>query len=174
MLDDLIDEMSARVVQKIQEAFATNQYPGDDNLVEDSSYWESINLSDQLKGKDWREISLETLKKNRFSLSLFTPEAFRYYLPAFIIASVLHADEVDTLPSSVFHNLTPPEGEGLDMDEFLKRNGDFNALQREAIREFIKLYVTVETSYPDPKRERATRFWKESENSPISNKNDCT
>ena len=159
MLDDLIDDISSRAAQKTQTAFATSRYPGDDNLVEDRSYWEAISLLEQFKGKDWREIPLEVLKRNRFSLSLFTPEAFRYYLPTFILASVLHSDEVDTLPDSVFCSLTPPEQEGTEMDEFLKRVGSFSALQREAIREYIKLYITIETSYSDPKRERAIKFW---------------
>jgi hypothetical protein len=173
MLDDLIDEMTARVAQKTQAAFATNEYPGDENLVEDSSYWEAINLSEQFKGKDWKEIPLEVLKRNRFSLSLFTQEAFHYYLPTFILASVLHADDVDTLPDNVFSSLTPPEEEGSDMDEFLKKTESFNALQKEAIREYIKLYLTIETSYSDPKRERAIKFWNDSDYSSISNDNDC-
>ncbi|NJL88244.1 MAG: hypothetical protein HC886_23475 [Leptolyngbyaceae cyanobacterium SM1_1_3] len=171
-LDNLIDELSVRVVQKTQTAFATSQYPGDDDLVEDKSYWEAINLSEQFRGKDWKKIDLKVLKKNRFSLSLFTPEAFHYYLPTFILASVLHPDEVDTLPDSVFYSLTPPEEEGAEMDKFRRRTENFNATQRESIREYIELYTTIETSYSDSKKERAINFWTQHNAPSIPDKND--
>jgi hypothetical protein len=168
MLDDIIDKLSIEIVQKTQIAFADNQYPGDENLVEDPEYWEAINLSEQLKGKDWRAVPLEVLNKYRFNLSLFTPEAFHYYLPAFILASVLFSDQVDTLPDNLIYNLTPPEKDGLDMDKFLKIAKSFKTSQKEVIREFIKLYVTLETSYQDLNIERVTKFWNECDYPPIS------
>lgn len=161
MLDDIIDELSVKIVQKTQAAFAENQYPGDQNLVEEPEYWEAINLSEQFKGKDWRTVPLEVLNRYRFNLSLFTPEAFHYYLPALILASVLFRLEVDTLPDNLIYNLTLPEDDGLDMDRFLRIAKSFNTSQKEVIREFIKLYVTLETSYQDPNIERVTKFWSE-------------
>ncbi|BAT56962.1 hypothetical protein NOS3756_59740 (plasmid) [Nostoc sp. NIES-3756] len=105
MLDNIIDKLSATIIQKTQTAFADNQYPGDENLVEDPGYWEAINLSEQFKGKDWRAVPLEMLNRYRFNLSLFTPDAFHYYSPAFILASVLFPEQVDTLPTTLFITL---------------------------------------------------------------------
>lgn len=161
MLDDIIDELSVKIVQKTQAAFADNQYPGDENLVEDSEYWEAINLSEQFKRKNWKVVPLEVLNRYRFNLSLFTPEAFHYYLPALILASVLFRSEVDTLPDNLIYNLTPPNEDGLNMDKFLRIAKSFNTSQKEVIREFIKLYATVETSYQDPNIKRVTKFWNE-------------
>jgi hypothetical protein len=156
-IDD--DNGNTELAQEIEHAFATSQYPGDDRLVENPSYWEAPDVVASFKGKNWQEIPVEVLFTHRLSLPLFTPEAFRYYLPAYLIASVLHPNEVDTLTENIFSMLTPPETEGSKMERFLKRVQGFTPEQKASIRAFVKLYVDTETSYPDPDRERAMKFW---------------
>ena len=65
---------------------------------------------------------------------------------------------MDTLWESIFYNLTPPEEETA-MASFLNKINGFTQQQVEVIKLYIKLYITLETSYPDPKRERASHFW---------------
>jgi hypothetical protein len=42
----------------------------------------------QYNGKDWRELDAAFLKKNSDAIYAFTPEAFCYYLPAYLIAGM--------------------------------------------------------------------------------------
>lgn len=153
------DEMSAKIVQETQIAFADIQYPGDDRLVESSGYWELEKLAEQFRGKNWKEVPVTTINRYRFCLSFFTPEAFCYYLPAFILAVRLFPDEVDTLPDNVYYRLTPPEQDGTQMDKLIRIANILNLPQKEVVKQFIQLYLIEEPSSSIPQRERITKFW---------------
>lgn len=151
----------AEFVQKIEQAFAGAEHPGQDRLVAYPDYWESPSVIESFADTAWDSVPLDTLINHRLSLPLFTPEAFRFYLPAFLRAAVLHPVAVDTLTENLFFMLTPPESAGPEMDLFLGRVAGLNAAQKAVIRKFIKLYNETETSYPDPRRERSSNFWEQ-------------
>jgi len=151
--------MADELVQEIERAFAGAENPGSERLVEYPDHWESPAVIESFAGTHWNDVPLDTLINHRLSLPLFTPEAFRFYLPAFLRAAVLHPATVDTLTENLFFMLTPPESLEAEMDLFLRRLNGLNAEQKAVIRKFIKLYNETETSYPDPQRERAASFW---------------
>jgi hypothetical protein len=90
---------------EIRAAFAARPYPGDDRLASGPSYSgdegdENGDVERFFRGKDWREVTLDAilggraLQPNSF-LFFLSPEAFVYYLPAFLIASLDVALDVD-------------------------------------------------------------------------------
>src|SRR4051794_33677193 len=90
------------VKTKILKAFAATPYPGDKNLVTDQSGYdpEYREVLRAFKGKGWKDISVEMVRKYKDALPLFTPAAFRYYLPAYMIACVDSYYDVDTVRDS--------------------------------------------------------------------------
>ena len=79
-------------------------YPGDDNI----SRYEPED-ADSFRQRHWREVSVDFLMpRYKSSLSLFEPKAYRFYLPAYLIASLRHYDSVDVIPEEVIGRLTRP------------------------------------------------------------------
>ncbi|BAT56961.1 hypothetical protein NOS3756_59730 (plasmid) [Nostoc sp. NIES-3756] len=54
------------------------------------------------------------------------------------------------------------------MVKFLKIAKSFKASQKEVITEFIKLYITIETSYQYPNIKKLTKFWNKCDYPPTS------
>jgi hypothetical protein len=127
------------VVQLIEAAWADAQYPGDSRIAfnPESNFDEVIKINRGFRGKHWREISLETLIANRDYLSFFSLEGLHFYLPAYMIASILHYETVDVLSNNTKYTLSPPDrkeifelqnhmSEPATEEEFQNRLADFN------------------------------------------------
>ncbi|MHC4454823.1 MAG: DUF6714 family protein [Planctomycetota bacterium] len=87
----------------IRRAFVYATYPGDNNLRGSNQGEEPYLLEEEFKGKtDWRtlDVSFIDLAPDGFgsALSFFSTDAFRFYLPAFLIADIdevlMHGDPV--------------------------------------------------------------------------------
>ena len=95
------------IVREIEEAFADVPYPEDENI----SPYEPED-AEAFKRRHWRDVSVDFLMpRYKSSLGLFEPEAYRFYLPAYLIASLLHYDSVDVMPTEVIGGLTRPSPE---------------------------------------------------------------
>lgn len=78
---------------KIQEAFAAGVYPGDWCLKDSTEGTAPFLLEKAFKGKtDWRVLPPELLDRDLggwgTALGFFSAEAFRFYLPAYLIADI--------------------------------------------------------------------------------------
>jgi hypothetical protein len=163
MLKDKIDS----VTQRIQNAFQSLPYPGDDNIVYPDTfrfnYDEGLRAFKSFKGKPWQEITLEALIANRDHLSFLTADAYRYYLPAYMIAVLRHFHKVDVLANNTYYSLTPPPKDDFWEEMFLSRAKGFNRSQQTAIREFLSLYAQLSpdsiTDDPNHNLHRAIDFW---------------
>jgi hypothetical protein len=159
--EDDEDELVAlvrEIAREVEDAFATVTYPGDDKLVAYPNSYECRNVEESFRGKHWRDISLRVLREHNFSQVLFSLEAFRFYLPCYLLAALLHPKETDT-PWAVFDSLLLPEEEGPKMDRFLARVCPLNARQKAVVRRFVELYIQLESD-PDPKWDRSLSFWR--------------
>ena len=90
---------------QIQKAFVDAAYPGDENLRGSNQGDEPYLLEREFKSKtDWRSLDARFIDQapNGFgtALSFFSSEAFRFYLPAFLIADI---DEALNQCDPVFH-----------------------------------------------------------------------
>lgn len=90
----------------------------------------------------WVDLPHGTLCANPLALALMTPEAFAWFLPAYMILSITLYAETDTLTTTLITCLTPPD----DTD-----SAQFAAL----VEDMRALGVDVDDAYPDSARENA-------------------
>ena len=129
----------------IERAFRENRYPGDKNLVYDTSgyHLECDEIAAAFRGRPWQGLSVHVLKANYSALYFFTPRAYGFYLPAFLIASIVSPEGADIIPEAVCHSLTPP-GDGASQEEvrsFAGRMEEFTDEQRQAISASLRYLV---------------------------------
>lgn len=168
-----LEELRRHVAQQIEEAFADTPRPDDDQIAEPGG--DNRDVLRALRGREWHDLSLAVITDFHVDLLVLTPEAFRYYLPAFLLAILYHYQHTSTLPLSVMHCLTPPDPTFLQkyieggtdatkpskIGEFLNRVLMFNSKEKNAIWTFLETYprwcpkVRGEQRYLS----RATEFW---------------
>jgi hypothetical protein len=138
---------SAVVVHEIEEAFRDVTYPGDGCLTKgySSEAFHIINIANWLKGRRWQDLPLEELVRSHESLFFMTPQAIQYYLPAFLLASVLHYHEADPVPSTVLFFLTFPKNDE-DRSRFRDQFHLFTKSQGDSIRAFLEF---IRDKYPE-------------------------
>jgi hypothetical protein len=142
----MADENLLKRVRKIKKAFSDLDHPDNDNIVYDnnSDYDELVETAQAFTGKHWNEITLETLLENYERIPFLSDIASRFYLPAFMIATLLHFEEVGFLSWNTINFLTPYE----DGIEKLKRIKSFcDAEQKAAIREFCQAFAETDPDF---------------------------
>jgi hypothetical protein len=131
-----MSDRSATLVRQIGEAFGDVAYPGDSCLTEGCSS-EAVDIADFLKGRRWQDLRLDELVRNHESLFFMTPEAIRYYLPAFLVASILHYRDANPIPSTLVFLLRVPK-DAEDRSRFQTRFRSLATSQRGAIKAFLE------------------------------------
>jgi len=126
------------LADQIEKAFGPEQYPGDNRLAKGSSM-EATEVSTFLRGRRWQDLSVEELTRNHESLFFMTADAVRYYIPAFLIASVRHYDDSDQIPSTLVFFLNPcAMNDPHYQSRFRERFGLLNDSERNAIKAFLE------------------------------------
>jgi len=135
---------------EIEAAFANVQYPGDERLVYDASgyHLECNEVLAAFKGKHWKDVSLETLLYHSDGVYSFTPEAYRFYLPAYLLAGSLDYDRADMIPFTVVMSLIPPP-DARDLTNYRLRMEGFTPGQRRVIKSFLE-FLKRHYSMDDP------------------------
>lgn len=121
----------------IVDAFANVPYPGDDNITKcPYNCSECRRVAIFFKGKPGAGYTAEELRPYHVALSLFTPEAFHFFLPGFMLASVDSYERGDVIPDSIrFHFEYSQEMQG----HFAVRMSKLTHDQRQAIIEYLIL-----------------------------------
>lgn len=157
--DDLDEEDLLRrdMAREVEEAFADVPYPGDDKLITEPDVYPGIFVLPTFRGKHWREITPAMVRQHEFELSCLSPEAFRFYLPCFLIPILLDDPALDHLWLCTFCNLAP----GYRQPHFLNELVNLlDARQKAVILRYVELYVRTEVSSPDPRNQEALAFWR--------------
>lgn len=125
------------------------------------------------EGRCWQEMSHEDLLENYDAIYFFNDEAFRYYLPAFMIDVLQHFNDADHLVDEVPAALVPPSQRedkasfktafarliSRDTDaRFEERVAGFSRPQKRAIQAFLRALNTVDAD-PEPLNRRAAAYW---------------
>lgn len=97
--------MNAR--ELIESAFAGVSYPGDERITDHKGCLECQEIAAYFRGTSWRDHTIEKLWEHRTALSLFTSEAFHYFLPAFMLGTLGHPREADEIPQSISYQFVP-------------------------------------------------------------------
>jgi hypothetical protein len=138
------DPQIRSLIEQITMAFDATPYPGDDRLCGSDLGDEPTEYALEFRGLNWKTIHPDFLSHHYASLSFFSDEAFRYFLPAYLIADLL-GDGSNANP--VFH-LT----HGLVQDIFSRK-------VRETMKELIESgLLSDETVHLMEEDERADEF----------------
>lgn len=121
--------------QTIAEVFAAVPYPGDANITRCPYHCsECQRIANFFKGKTWTGFTLEELRNYHVALSLFTPEAFQFFLPAFMLVSADAYQKGDVIPDAIrFHFEYSQEMRG----HFAVRMSKFSRAQRKVIIDYL-------------------------------------
>jgi hypothetical protein len=146
------------VIQEIKLAFANTPYPGNNRIG-------TFELNFSFKGLHWKDVPWELLFFHRFEISSFTPEGFRFFLPAILLAVLIHHKEVDTLTETLIYRIVPPQDE-INFDANLNFVELLTTAEKNAIYKFLlkcrELYPTAGWSYGEDSMEEletAIQFW---------------
>jgi hypothetical protein len=115
------------VREQIVEAFAATPRPCDDAIAVES--YDDEGTAEYFHGRAWQGHPAERLRYFSSSMSFFTPEAFRYFLPAYMLAELDDPKEADIIAESIaFH-----------FDRFTSdRRPPFTAEELRGVRSFFK------------------------------------
>lgn len=148
---DLTVEM---VREAIEQAFTDVQHPGDDNIVTRSECMdlERDDIERAFTGKHWRDVlayPVEFLRYHSSALSFFTPAAYQFYLPAYLIATAEKYAQVDIVSDAIVSSLKTdgrsPESNALCQENVKK----LTITQRSAIKLFLE-YLKAQHPGEDP------------------------
>jgi len=126
---------STALKQTIETVFADVPYPGDENITRcPYECRECRRIANFFKGRQWTGQTAEELRQYHVALSLFTPQAFRYFLPAFMLVSLDGYERGDVIPDAVrFVFEYSEEVQG----HFAVRMSKFSLAQRHAIIDYL-------------------------------------
>jgi len=133
----------------IAAAFRDVPHPGDHALVSgDVSYDpEYREVARDFSGMAWPGISAAFVREHADALALLSPAAFRYFLPAYLLACLATGAELDTAPLNVLGSLTPPEDADPEASEFFaSRVVAFTRAEARAICAYLEAWPADDTT----------------------------
>lgn len=144
----MAETLQQRAAQQIAQAFETTPYPGDGHIALEGD--EGSAIASALAGIHWQNLPLETILEYRWDIFLLTPEAFRFYAPALMIAALLHHDQIGTVTDNLIFCLTPQAQEQINNyfagefnDYFSRRAAAFSPVEKTAILTFLDTFAAV-------------------------------
>ena len=128
---------ATEVIQSIEDAWRDVMYPGDSKIFTPDSY-DDEDITRYFRGTTWRGHEPADLRAHSSAFTFFTPEAFHYWLPAFIIAAIQSPEEADVvldcIPRSVSNRYAA------------QRWPLFSQVQRQAVAAYLRLQIE---KFPD-------------------------
>jgi hypothetical protein len=108
-----------QLADKIEAAFANTPHPGSDFGDISSTQWDE-GIVDYFRGTTWRCHNVRDLRYHSCALSFFTDKAFRYWLPAFMLAELEDPEEADVIAEGIAFHLTDAETAKDCLQQFTK------------------------------------------------------
>jgi hypothetical protein len=120
------------IIHLIEDAWREVPYPGDDKIFTPDSY-DDEDIVNYFGGTTWRGHSPANLRAHSSAFTFFTPEAFHYWLPAFMIATIQSPEEADVIDDYIARHLGAhhaPKGWTL-----------FSPVQRQAVAGYFRFQI---------------------------------
>lgn len=115
------DPDKLELVRSIQWAWADVTYPGDENIFVPDSY-DDEGITEYFSGTTWKGHNTAELRAYQTALSsFFTPTAYHYWLPAYLIAAVEDPDELSQGVDSLIRSFIPPNDSATFIAEHRER-----------------------------------------------------
>lgn len=123
---------ASEIIQLIEDAWHAVPYPGDDKIFTPDSY-DDEDIVNYFSGTTWRGHSPANLRAHSSAFTFFTPEAFHYWLPAFMIAAIQSPEEADVILGYIARSL--------DGSYAPKRWPLFSSAQRDAVAGYFRFQI---------------------------------
>lgn len=140
-------EKLEKLKQRILTAFDDVPYP--EGLIAPHECDECYEIRKTFAGSDWKTIDPKVLEENFGIISLFSSQAFHYFLPAYLIYSLNRFSEKDntTLEFTVYAITPGKEAVENRFDYWRERFEEFNSEQMSCIYEFLDFVRQDESHY---------------------------
>lgn len=120
------------VIELIEDAWREVPYPGDDQIFTPNSY-DDEDIGDYFRGTTWRGHSPLALRCHSSAFTFFTPQAFHYWLPAFLIAAIQNPEEADVVVDYIPWSLS---------DQYAAERWPlFSRTQKQAVAAYLRLQI---------------------------------
>lgn len=129
-----------QTVAAIEAAFAGLSPPGDARLLHPQCR-DDNDIADFYGAPDYRRVPGDTLIRNYAAPSFFSAAAFQYYMPAFMIWSLTHADTIEYAAESTIRAFDPACGDPRLSEFQVSKFALFTAPQRAAIVRFLEAFL---------------------------------
>jgi hypothetical protein len=110
--------MPTELTTRIKAAFADTPSPGTENDDISATKYDDEGVVDYFRGTTWRGHRVEDLRRHEVAMSFFTDKAFRYWLPAFMLAELENPIEADIIGEGIVFHLTKGSGANARLREF--------------------------------------------------------
>ena len=150
------DSVAESIVEKIKLAWDGVPYPGDSNIFTPQSY-DDEDITDYFRGTTWEGHAVASLRRHSSAIStFFTPLAFHYWLPAFLIAAIEDPDELDTGLDSLISSLFPGRDGSPSHDEQQQRIALLTNQQKLAVIATLEFIIQKWGSENEPMYDEKT------------------
>ncbi|WP_395739265.1 hypothetical protein [Prosthecobacter sp.] len=125
---------ATEVIQLIEDAWRDAVYPGDSKIFTSESN-DDEDITRYFCGTTWRGHEPSNLRAHSSAFTFFTPEAFHYWLPAFMIAAITSPWEADV----ILHYIPRSVGDGYAAQRLLL----FSQNQKLATAEYMRWRIEL-------------------------------
>lgn len=149
----------------IRSAWAGAEAPIPESVAPGEPWSEAGRITAFFGGRRWEDVDLGALRDQyrgdgSACLYFMSAEAFRYYLPSYMVIALEDYDDADVVGQAAVNALTPTTNPSLAGDEAVRYDG-FTRPQRRAIVAFLEL---MQHRHGDDfllgELERALAFWR--------------
>ena len=103
----LMDATKQLIIENIKKAWEHVPYPGNENIFTPDSY-DDEDITEYFFGTTWEGHSVVQLRVHCSAIStFFSPKAYHYWLPAYLIASIEDPDELSQGVDRLIGSFTP-------------------------------------------------------------------
>jgi hypothetical protein len=134
--------------QAIDVAFADAPRPSDDRITICGGK-ECGEIADYFRGKTQKGHSTWDLRCHEMARTLFTDEAYRYFLPAFMWATIEDIEQAEAIPDLIVHSLSPSSYEPALRVLAYDRMRCLSPLQLNVVRQFLEWLQSLEPNDAD-------------------------
>jgi hypothetical protein len=140
----------------IETAFAAVPYPGDQLIVYNPRDWEAAEYRAEFAGKHWLKVIDPVLLQRRRTFPMFSIDGMRFYLPAYLIATIDFPAEavewIGPLIQTLYPDCDPPWIGGEKVRDYAMQQWDqlmriLTAQQKHAIRLFFEYLLMTAPDY---------------------------
>lgn len=129
--------IATEVIRSIEDAWHGVPYPGDDNIFTPDSY-DDEDIINYFRRTTWCGHDPVRLREHSSAFTFFSPQAFHFWLPAFLIAAIQNPAEADVIVDHIPWSVSDVSA--------AQRWRLFSEAQRRAVADYFRFQIA---SHPD-------------------------